>query len=138
MRRALGALWLLIAVLAAAGRVAAAERLELQVEGMVCPFCEATVERVLGSQPGVLEADASFLTGTAVVVYDPTKNDPQRIVAALSTRTFYRARPVAAGEAFAPPARGSGWTVWAGLGVAALLAGGVGLAVWRRRQRPDA
>lgn len=89
---------LALAVLASAAGAGAAERLELKVEGMVCPACERAVASVLRSQPGVLEADASFRTGRAVVLYDPEKVTPEEIAEAINTRTFYRARVLGSGE----------------------------------------
>lgn len=76
----------------------AAERVELQVDGMVCPFCEWTVERILRAQPGVIEADANFRTGRAVVVYDPERISPAELMDAVNKRSFYRARLPEPGE----------------------------------------
>lgn len=115
------------------GALEAAERLELRVEGMVCPFCEATVESLLRSQPGVLEADASFLTGTAVVVYDSGTTGPPALVEAINARTLYRARPLAAGESFAEPGRVPWWLY--GLGLMVVVGGAAGVVVWQRRRR---
>lgn len=96
-----------LVVVVALGVAEAAERLELRVDGMVCPFCEATVERLLKAQPGVQEADADFRTGTAVVVYDPARTKPETLTEAINSKTFYRARVVAPGEGAAAgkPAR---------------------------------
>lgn len=95
MRRRFAASLLgVLVALAVIGMAEAAERLELQVAGMVCPFCEAAVESVLRAQPGVLEADADFRTGRAVVIYDPERTDPGTIADAVNKRTFYRAQPL--------------------------------------------
>ncbi len=45
----------------------------LDVQGMVCPLCQATVERTLKGVPGVIEAKASYVTGKAEVDYDPNE-----------------------------------------------------------------
>ncbi|MBI2462343.1 MAG: heavy-metal-associated domain-containing protein [Candidatus Rokubacteria bacterium] len=98
---------LALAALASAAGAGAAERLVLKVDGMVCPACERAVESVLRSQPGVLEARASFRTGRATVLYDPERVTPEEIAEAINTRTFYRARILGPGEGAAarPPAR---------------------------------
>lgn len=82
-----------------------AERVELRVDGMVCPMCEWTVERILRAQPGVIEADASFRTGRAVVVYDPKQISPAELMDAVNKRSFYRARLLEPGEGSATPKR---------------------------------
>lgn len=87
-----------LAVMAVAALAVAAERLELQVDGMVCPFCEATVESILRAHPGVIEADADFRARRAIVIYDPARTDPGTIADAINNRSFYRARPVEPGE----------------------------------------
>lgn len=83
---------------AVVGAGVAAERLELQVDGMACPFCEAAVESVLRAQPGVVEADADFRTGRAIVIYDPERTDPKTIADSVNKRSFYRARPLEPSE----------------------------------------
>ncbi|MGH8930918.1 MAG: heavy metal translocating P-type ATPase [Egibacteraceae bacterium] len=44
--------------------------LDFDVQGMTCGSCAARVQRVLGKQPGVSEAEVSFATGKAHVVLD--------------------------------------------------------------------
>lgn len=92
-------------VLTVIGAGEAAERLELRVEGMACPFCERTVELILRAHPGVIEADADFRTGRAVVVYDPKRVKPEELIDAVNKRTFYRARLLEQGD-------GSGTRKW--------------------------
>jgi copper chaperone CopZ len=128
-------------LLGAASPADGTERLRLRVEGMVCPFCAASVESVLGGQAGVLEAEASFLSGTAVVVYDPARIDPEAIVAAVNSKTLYRARLVGADEPWVPPgtvagAASVGWPLWAVVVLLVALAV-VGLTAWRRRAGPS-
>lgn len=89
------------------------------------------MESLLSSQPGVIEADASFLSGSAVVVYDPDRIGPRAIVEAVNTRTFYRARPLAPGET--PPSLASGRWVWYGAALVLIMAGAAGVIAWRRR-----
>ncbi|MCQ3979710.1 MAG: hypothetical protein DPW09_40340 [Anaerolineae bacterium] len=67
------------------------ETITLPVEGMVCPFCAASVENVLGSLDGVVEAKADFVKGIATVSYDPARVTPAQMVEAINTQSFYRA-----------------------------------------------
>lgn len=46
---------------------------------------------MLEGTDGVISADASFITGQAVVTYDSEATSPEALVAAINTRTFYRA-----------------------------------------------
>ena len=39
----------------------------LKIEGMMCPHCEARVKAVIEAQAGVISADVSHKSGTAVV-----------------------------------------------------------------------
>jgi copper chaperone CopZ len=49
------------------------------------------VESVLGSLDGVVDAEADFVDGTAVVTYDPDRVVPEQTVEAINARTFFRA-----------------------------------------------
>lgn len=65
------------------GTVASGHTIELEVEGMTCGGCEATVEKMLRDAPGVLEADADFESKTAIVkVRDDA--DPTAVAAAVA------------------------------------------------------
>lgn len=98
MQRMTALLLLVVAVSALVGAAGAFERLQLEIDGMVCPLCERAVESILRAQPGVLEADADFRTGRAVVVYDPARITPQEIAEAVSKKSFYRAWIIAPGQ----------------------------------------
>lgn len=67
------------------------ETITLPVEGMVCPFCAAAVENILGSLDGVVEAKADYVKGLATVSYDPARVTPTQMVEAINTQSFYRA-----------------------------------------------
>lgn len=92
------------------------------------------MESLLSSQPGVIEADASFLSGSAVVVYDPERTTPGAIVEAVNARTLYRARLPVPGEAVVPAAR-TPWGLYAGAALVVMVSGGIGFAIWRRRSQ---
>ncbi len=67
------------------------ETITLPVEGMVCPFCAAAVENILGSLDGVVNAKADYVKGLATVSYDPAQVTPTQMVEAINTQSFYRA-----------------------------------------------
>lgn len=46
---------------------------ELVIDGMHCDGCAKTVESLLSAEPGVKVATASFVQGSAKVVFDPAK-----------------------------------------------------------------
>lgn len=96
MQRTKWWLWLLTLSLlgATVGPAHAQDNLEtitLPVEGMVCPFCAAAVENILGSLDGVVEAKADYVKGLATVSYDPAQVTPNQMVEAINTQSFYRA-----------------------------------------------
>jgi copper-transporting P-type ATPase V len=47
------------------------QTLDFEVEGMTCGSCAARVQRILGRQPGVADAQVNFATRRARVVADP-------------------------------------------------------------------
>lgn len=62
--------------------VAAAEPAQLQqailkIQGMTCVGCESSINHVLSSKEGVLEAKASYEKGMASVTYDPDFVNPE-------------------------------------------------------------
>lgn len=86
----------LLAGLAAALAIAApaataAEETTLQVEGMYCPACEATVEGLLGDLDGVSEAVADHRSRTATVTYEPSRVTPAEMAKAINGQTPYEA-----------------------------------------------
>ncbi|HEX4965906.1 MAG TPA: heavy metal translocating P-type ATPase [Thermoanaerobaculia bacterium] len=62
---------------------AASTRITLPVEGMTCAACQATVQKALQRQPGVLDASVNLMMKSAAVTYDPTRTDPQALVYAI-------------------------------------------------------
>ncbi|MFQ6057646.1 MAG: cation transporter [Anaerolineae bacterium] len=49
------------------------------------------MESVLGRLDGVVSADANFVTGKAVVEYDPARVTPTQMVEAVNSGSFFRA-----------------------------------------------
>ena len=85
------------AVLSAAAGTATAqartERLTLRVEGMHCGACAERIEDSVGRLEGVVSAAVDFEQTRAIVVYDPRRISPARIIDAIEDAGF-RARRV--------------------------------------------
>lgn len=64
------------------------QTITLDIKGMTCTGCEASVENAAGNVDGVLEAKASYDTGKATVKYDQSKTDREAIVAAINKTGF--------------------------------------------------
>jgi len=64
------------------------ERLTLRVEGMHCGSCAERIEDTVGELEGVVSADVDFEQTRAIVVYDPRRISPSRIIAAIEDAGF--------------------------------------------------
>ena len=64
------------------------ESVTLNVQGMTCGGCVASVTRVLKSVPGVTEAAVTLQPGVANVTYDPTRTQPAALRAAIEDAGF--------------------------------------------------
>ncbi len=65
-----------------------AETITLDIEGMTCTGCEATVENAAIGADGVLEADVSYDTGNATIKFDKTETTRKAIIAAINKTGF--------------------------------------------------
>jgi Cu+-exporting ATPase len=65
-------------------------RLTIPVGGMTCAACQATVQRALSKEPGVLDAAVNLMTESAAVTFDPAVTTPSTLVGAIQ-RTGYEA-----------------------------------------------
>jgi copper chaperone len=63
------------------------ETVQLDVRGMTCGGCVASVTRVLKATPGVSEAQVS-LPGSATVTFDPAKVRVDQLKAAIEGAGF--------------------------------------------------
>ena len=70
----------------------------LRLAGLWCAGCASTIERALGSEPGVVDARVIYGAQRAVVTWDPSVTDLVRLVDAVS-RAGYSASPDAAAPA---------------------------------------
>ena len=59
------------------------ETVKLNVQGMTCGGCVASVTRVLKASPGVTEAQVTLQPGTATVTFDPAKVEVGQLKAAI-------------------------------------------------------
>lgn len=64
------------------------ESITMNIEGMTCAGCEATVKNAANSIEGVLEANASYHTSKATVKYDRSKATRDAIVTAINKTGF--------------------------------------------------
>ena len=64
------------------------QTITLDIQGMTCTGCEATVKNAASGVDGVLEAEASYDTGQATIKYDQSKTNPETIVAAINKTGF--------------------------------------------------
>lgn len=92
MRAALASLASLVLSSAVAATASAqatrTERLTLRVEGMHCGSCAERIEDTVGALDGVVSADVDFEQTRAIVVYDPRRISPSRIIAAIEEAGF--------------------------------------------------
>src|SRR6266852_3976255 len=64
------------------------EKTTLDIQGMTCGGCIATVKLKLKKTKGVVSFDVSLDKGEAEVAYDPALTDPNTIAAAVSETGF--------------------------------------------------
>lgn len=72
------------------------ETVTLSVEGMTCAACQATVQRVLSTQPGVTKAAVNLMMNEATVHFDPAATSPSQLVAAINDIGYLSRLPLAA------------------------------------------
>lgn len=58
-------------------------KVTLQVKGMTCAGCQATVQKALATLPGVLDAQVNLLLHNATVSLDPAVTSPEELVKAV-------------------------------------------------------
>ncbi|MGH3095007.1 MAG: heavy metal translocating P-type ATPase [Streptosporangiales bacterium] len=101
------------------------ERQEFAVHGMTCGSCAARVQKTLGKQAGVTDAQVNFATGVANVDYRPGEADVETLRAAID-RIGYELEPLA-GEPARPGAESEQerrtwrWRVWVAWPLAAVV-----------------
>jgi len=73
-------------------------RSHVRLGGLWCAGCAGTIEDALRSEPGVVDASASYATGRATIVWDPARTRLSSLLAAVR-RAGYDAAPDAAASA---------------------------------------
>src|SRR6185295_8980917 len=86
---------------APATQPAAGARLTLPVEGMTCAACQATVQKALQRQPGVIDASVNLMMKNAAVTYDPAVTRPEALVEAIRETGYEAEMPRPEQTAFA-------------------------------------
>jgi Cu+-exporting ATPase len=66
-------------------------RITIPVGGMTCAACQASVQRALAKEPGVLDAAVNLMTESAAITFDPRVTTPATLVGAIQ-RTGYEAQ----------------------------------------------
>ena len=67
---------------------------QLDIQGMTCASCSATVERVVGKLPGVQNANVNLSAETLTVDYDPAEISLQQVVGAVADAGYQAILPV--------------------------------------------
>ena len=64
------------------------EYVQFEVEGMTCNGCEGHVEHAVSELQGIVEVDASYEDGHAIVKYDPAQTDLESIREAIESTSY--------------------------------------------------
>ena len=72
-------------------------RVTIPVGGMTCAACQASVQRALSKEPGVLDASVNLMSESAAITFDPGLTTPATLVGAIK-RTGYEAELPSAGQ----------------------------------------
>jgi P-type Cu+ transporter len=62
---------------------ASGAKVDIPVQGMTCAACQASVQKALQRQPGVLDASVNLMMKNAAVSYDPAVTRPEALVEAI-------------------------------------------------------
>ena len=91
------------AVQAATAAIPDTAKVKLSISGMTCGSCATTARIALERVDGVYDAEVSYDSASAVVLYDAEKTSPEEFIAYLAKMTGYRAQVV---ESERKPERG--------------------------------
>ena len=71
------------------------DSISFPVNGMTCAACQARVQGVLASEPGVIDASVNLLTKSAAVRYDSAAVSPARLIEAVRATGYEAELPTA-------------------------------------------
>ena len=74
-------------------------RVTINVSGMTCAACQARVQKVLSSTPGVRHANVNLMTAEATVAYDPSDTRADALVATIRLAGYGAELPQVGGNA---------------------------------------
>src|SRR5690349_534178 len=80
---------------------ASGTKIDIPVSGMTCAACQASVQKALQRQPGVLDASVNLMLKNAAVTYDPAATTPEALVEAIRDTGYEAALPRPEQTAFA-------------------------------------
>ncbi len=80
---------------AAVPQATAPSTVVIPVSGMTCAACQGRVQRTLGKTPGVVDATVNLMTNSATIAYDPSRVDPEALVARIRDTGYGAELPVA-------------------------------------------
>ena len=92
----------MLAVASASALAEDAKTATLDVQGMTCGGCTASVRIVLKKLDGVTDAKVSFDEKKAVVTYDPAKVTPQKMADTINAKLPYKAKVTGSGGSGKP------------------------------------
>jgi Cu+-exporting ATPase len=61
----------------------AGAKVDIPIQGMTCAACQASVQKALQRQPGVVDASVNLMMKNAAVTYDPAVTRPEALVEAI-------------------------------------------------------
>jgi copper chaperone len=68
------------------------EKTIIEVDGMSCGHCSATVKSIIEELNGVESADVDLADAKAIVDFDRSKTNPEVIIEAINSSESYKAR----------------------------------------------
>jgi Cu+-exporting ATPase len=80
---------------------ASGTKIDIPVSGMTCAACQASVQKALQRQPGVVDASVNLMMQNAAVTYDPAATSPEALVEAIRETGYEAALPRPEQTAFA-------------------------------------
>ena len=71
------------------------KKIKFNIQGMTCAVCSNTCQKAIGKLEGVISCNVNFASGVALVEYDETKTDEQKIFTVVD-KSGYKAVAISA------------------------------------------